>query len=298
LEPPDLTWALPASLITATTLQLCRQYRLDSMVPIGVIPVLLIMLCEEPTASLQAKWQQGVVVHVASSSTWAAVRAVQQSIFLQIWSAARPEATALLRKICQTIENQLQHFYHVAFEVITLCPRAELLMSGAMAATPTCYFPLDRLREAAFAGREEVLRCLPQQLHPIVIQDYAPDLLLLDLTRQAHLSQFSLEQLPELRELGRGSFGRVYLSQLTLGSTQVQVAVKVLLPREEADSGRVAALLQEFQSEISTMSQIQHPNLLTLYGSVAPPHALAGIHSRRAHGHGPSPIRLPIIPST
>ncbi|MDP2438370.1 MAG: COR domain-containing protein, partial [archaeon] len=217
---PDLALSLPHRVLMMPH-GMRRSFRLESPLPVGLMPHLLILFAS--LGRLVTRWQKGALLECPSSNTWCLLHAGLSDLHLTIRSSDLPQATALLRRLSSAVYHQLSEFYHVPYEVLLRC-EADSGCSSSLPSSPShhpltnedgalhCYFPLQKLRAEFLQGREGALTCLPDHLHPISLVRSAPDLLLLDV--EPKLRRFSLDQLVELRELGRGGFGRVFLAQL------------------------------------------------------------------------------------
>jgi len=148
----------------------------------------------------------------------------------------------------------LEHAVQISPKVLAPCPICQIEQREA---NPT-YFTYEECEKKSLT--EESVTC--SEGHEVPICELVPEVTLQNLNSK--LIDFSQVVLND--KIGQGGFACVFKASYR----NTDVAVKVLIPQTE--EAKVMQQYREFRSEVGTMVQLDHPNIMALKGfSLNPP---------------------------
>ncbi|MDP2437095.1 MAG: protein kinase, partial [archaeon] len=259
-----------------------------------------------------AKWQQGCLAMLkapqdlpsnGNNHTWCLIRKESMGqARVQVWGALLPQCTRLLHEVMEVFSVRLTEFYQLPHQVVCLAhPSGPVAQpdQGSRSLLVRCFFPLPDLQRSYLNGQTTV-RCPCPDVPAILIKDLVPELFFVHLAHR--VSNLSWSELKEIRELGSGAFGRVFLAEILskdpldasslAGSSSNEGSSSPLASSSSLSivrqSGLVAVKvlagssmsvdvnsLAEFCNEANIMGQmLHHPNILPLHGICLQPPAI------------------------
>jgi len=215
---------------------------LFEFVPIGLFSHLLIQL--KLSTTMHVIWRYGCVVSTEAGLAQVCEMPLRRSISISVRSRS---GFSLMAMINGTLQQMLENFYPKAsFKQLIPCTHCteNNQFDPWLFSTEEC--------EAAILAQENFLQCQKNQCN-IPLETLVPDLTLkLHEKFKINMELITMEPKP----FGKGAFGVLYRGTYQ-NST---VAVKILGITQES------SVMDEFRKEVTLMSELCHPNVVSLKG--------------------------------
>ena len=234
-------------------------------IPVGFFEYFMVHLIYCQQIRIKLAWKTGIIIslldNIQETSCQAFILFDEKKCLLKVkirYDETTYSLPALLFHILSEIVFKVIDGYNINEKLIfhILCSHClELKKSN-----PYIFSLHDILQ--AFKDKKSVVFCesIFSPSRCIKIKDLAPDIAM------KYFDEILLTDLNIQNEIGSGGFGAVYCGTLKLTSgKETKVAIKELLLKEQSDEASMTNFI-EFQKEIFTMSKLDHPNLVKLYG--------------------------------